>query len=272
MLQRGNECNFTFSLIGMNSKRKKDSSEEGMTFLEHLEEFRSRIIKALLALLIGFIITYFFTNYIIELLVQPFLQDDNSRLTLLAPTEGFIVKLKTAFLAGLILSSPVLFYQFWKFIAPGLYDKEKRFIFPVVAWSVVLFLIGAFFAYQMLPYAMRFFQSFATENVENFWSLNRYITFAIYLLLAFGLVFELPLVIYFAARIGLVSPPFLRKYRRHALIVLLLLSALVTPPDVITQIILALPLIVLYEFSIFLAVIAVKRGKKSPDNKEQEAN
>ncbi|NQS97261.1 MAG: twin-arginine translocase subunit TatC [candidate division Zixibacteria bacterium] len=249
----------------MGKGKDKSGSEEGMTFLEHLEELRSRIIISLLALLIGFILTYFFTPYIIEFLIQPFLTGGESQLTLLAPTEGFMVKLKTAFLAGLMLSSPVLFYQFWRFISPGLYEKEKRFIFPVVGWSVLLFFVGAVFAYHILPFAMRFFQSFAMENVVNYWSLNRYITFAIYLLLAFGLVFELPLVIYFAARMGLVTPPFLRKYRRHAIIILLVLSALVTPPDIITQVILVIPLVVLYEISVFLAVIAVKKRDQATE-------
>ena len=249
----------------MGKGKDKSGSEEGMTFLEHLEELRSRIIISLLALLIGFTLTYFFTPYIIEFLIQPFLKGGESQLTLLAPTEGFMVKMKTAFLAGLMLSSPVLFYQFWRFISPGLYEKEKRFIFPVVGWSVLLFFVGAVFAYHILPFAMKFFQSFAMENVVNYWSLNRYITFAIYLLLAFGLVFELPLVIYFAARMGLVTPSFLRKYRRHAIIILLVLSALVTPPDIITQVILVIPLVVLYEISVLLAVIAVKKRDQATE-------
>ena len=254
----------------MVEKKDKSGSEEGMTFLEHLEELRSRIIKSLSALSLGFICTYFFTPHIIDFLIQPFLAGGDSQLTLLAPTEGFMVKLKTAFLAGLMLSSPVIFYQFWGFVSPGLYEKEKRFILPVVAWSVLLFFVGAVFAYHVLPFAMRFFQSFATEEVVNYWSLNRYITFAIYLLLAFGIVFELPLVIYFAARMGLVTPAFLRKYRRHAIILLLILSALVTPPDMITQVILVVPLIILYEISILLAIMAVKKRERSIEGNKDE--
>ena len=232
-----------------------------MSFIEHLEELRSRLIKSLAAVLVGFIAAYFVSGYIIDFLNRPFLELSDAQLTLLAPTEGFMVKLKTAFLASLALSSPVIFYQFWKFVAPGLYQKEKRFILPVVCWSVLLFLLGGIFAYHVLPFAMRFFHSFAGGGVENFWSLSKYITFVTYLLLAFGLVFELPLVIYFAARMGLVTPAFLRKKRRHAIILLLVLSALVTPPDVFTQAVLALPLVILYEVSIFLAVIAVKKRK-----------
>lgn len=247
----------------MSEAKPNSQSEGGMTFLEHLEELRSRIIKSLIALLIACIASYFFASYIIEFLTLPFTASGDSQLTLLAPTEGFMVKLKTAFLAGIVVSSPVIFYQFWKFVAPGLYEKEKRLVLPVVCWSVLLFLLGAAFAYHVLPFAMRFFQSFATEDVENFWSLGRYITFVTYLLLAFGAVFELPLIIYFAARMGLVTPKFLRKKRRHAIITLLILSALVTPPDVFTQAVLALPLAILYEISIFLAVVAEKKHAKS---------
>ena len=243
----------------MSDADKKNGEETELTFLEHLEELRIRIIRALLALTAGFLLTYYFTPRIIDFLIQPFLAFDTSHLTLLAPTEGFLVKLKTSFLAGLVVSSPMIFYQFWKFVAPALYENERRFIFPVVSWSVVLFFTGGIFAYHVLPFAMKFFQSFAMENVENFWSLSKYITFVTYLLLAFGLVFELPLVLYYAARMGLVTKVFLRQKRRHALITLLVLSALITPPDIFTQIVLALPLALLYEISILLAGIAEKR-------------
>jgi len=248
----------------MSEKNNNNTGSQPMTFIEHLEELRSRLIKSLLAVFIAFIAAYIVSGRIIEFLSRPLLAFQDSHLTLLAPTEGFLVRLKTAFLASLILSSPVVFYQFWKFVAPGLYQNEKRFILPVVGWSVLLFLVGGLFAYQILPYAMRFFHSFAGGGVENFWSLSSYITFVTYMLLAFGLVFELPLVIYFAARMGLVTPQFLRRKRRHAIVILLIIAALVTPPDVFTQMVLALPLIVLYEASILLAAIAIKKRKKIP--------
>jgi len=247
----------------MPEEQKNPSGNGGMTFIQHLEELRSRLIKALIALLIGFIAAYFFTQYIIEFLTIPFSANANSQLTLLYPTEGFMVKLKTAFLAGLIVASPAIFYQFWNFIAPGLYEKEKKFVIPVVIWSVLLFLIGAVFAYHILPFAMRFFQSFASDFAGNYWSLGKYITFVTYLLLGFGLVFELPLVIYYAARMGLVTPDFLRKKRRHAIITLLVISALITPPDIFTQLALVLPLTILYEISILLAVTAYKKHRKA---------
>ncbi len=254
----------------MSEDKTKTGADEGMSFIEHLEELRSRIIKSIIALFVGFVITYFFTSDIIELLTLPFKAGGNAQLTLLAPTEGFMVQLKTAFLAGLVVSSPVIFYQFWKFIAPGLYEKEKHYVLPIVFWSVLLFFIGAVFAYHILPFAMKFFQSFATDDVGNFWSLGKYITFVTYLILAFGIVFELPLILYFSAKMGLVTPEFLRKKRRHAIIILLLLAALVTPPDVFTQLVLVIPLILLYEISIFLTVIAVKQRKKSTDNSVED--
>ena len=246
--------------------KEKEAGKE-LTFLEHLEELRIRLIKAIAALFIGFILTYFVSSYLIEFLIRPFETFSDSHLTLLAPTEGFLVKLKTSFLAGLVISSPVIFYQFWKFLAPGLYENEKKFIFPVVTWSVVLFITGGAFAYQILPFAMRFFQSFAMENVENFWSLSRYVTFVTYLLLAFGAVFELPLILYYAARMGLVTPDFLRKKRKVAIVILLVLAAIITPPDVFTQVVLALPLVILYEISILLSAAASRKYLKSSKSK-----
>jgi sec-independent protein translocase protein TatC len=237
-------------------------NEGGMTFLEHLEELRSRIIKSAIALFIGFVLSYFFTSYIIEFLVKLLAQSDRVRIILTAPTEGFLVKIKVAFLSGIVVSSPAIFYQLWKFIAPALYEKERKVIIPVVIWSVMLFLTGGIFAYRMTPYAMSFFQSFALDNVENLWSLSKYISLVTYMILAFGVVFELPLVIYYIARMGLVTPKFLREKRRHAYIIILIIAAIVTPPEVITQIILSAPLIVLYEISIFLAMIAVRKREK----------
>ncbi|MBC8204258.1 MAG: twin-arginine translocase subunit TatC [FCB group bacterium] len=233
----------------------------GMTFWEHLEELRSRLIKAIISLGIAFVTAYIFASYILDFLTAPFIVSGGTHLALLAPTEGFMVKLKTAFLGAIVLAAPMVFYQIFRFVAPGLHEHERRMTLPVVLWLTVSFFIGGMFAYHVLPYAMKFFQSFAGEGVENFWSLGKYISFVTYMLLGFGLVFELPLVIYFAARLGLVTPQFLRRNRRYAIIILLAASALVTPPDVITQIILAIPLIILYEISIFLAAAAIKKSK-----------
>ena len=250
------------------SKSQSENRKE-LTFLEHLDELRSRLIKAVLILSAGFLVCYFFTSAILDFLLEPFKNSGSSHLTLLTPTEGFLVKLKVALLAGLVVSSPGIFYQFWKFIAPGLYEKERRMIFPVVFWSVVLFLIGAYFCYWMLPFALAFFQSFAMENVENFWSLSKYLSLVTFMLLAFGLVFELPLIIYYAARMGLLTPEFLRKKRRHAIVILLIIAAIVTPPDIFTMLMLSGPLIILYEISIFLAVIAYKKRLKSAQKNKQ---
>lgn len=241
---------------------EKDDNEM-MSFWEHLDEFRSRVIKSLISLVIAFAIIYFFTPYIIDFITAPFYSEDNSRLTLLAPTEGFMVKLKTALLVAIVLAAPAIFYQIFGFVKPGLHKHERKLVVPVVLWSSVSFFIGAVFAYHVLPYAMNFFQSFAGDGVENFWSLGKYITFVTHMILGFGLVFELPLAIYFAARLGLVTPAFLRRKRRHAIIILLLAAALVTPPDLFTQVILVIPLVLLYEISIWLAAVAVKKRNRA---------
>jgi sec-independent protein translocase protein TatC len=202
---------------------------------------------------------YYFAPQIQELLLYPFQEEMGPRLALLAPAEGFIVRLKISFVAGLFASAPWIFYQLWKFVAPGLFDSEKKMVLPVVFFSSVLFLTGAVFAAYVIPMATQFFLSFTTEDVANYWSLGRFIDFELRLFVAFGVVFELPLLIYFLARFGIVTPTFLRTYRRHMYVVFLVGASLITPPDVFTQVFLAVPLVVLYEVSIFLAVIARKR-------------
>lgn len=241
---------------------QKQSGENELSFIDHLEELRIRIIRALLALLAGFIVMYFFAEDILSFLIAPFNLSTSSHLTLLAPLEGFMVNIKVAFIGGAVAASPVIFYQFWKFLAPALYENERKVIFPVVFWSVFLFAVGAAFAYWMLPLAMKFFQSFGADYAENMWSLSKYINLVTFLLFAFGLVFELPLILYYAARMGLVTPEFLRKKRKHAIIILLIIAAVVTPPDVMTQIILSVPLITLYEISILLSGIAAKKHRR----------
>ncbi|MBU0518941.1 twin-arginine translocase subunit TatC [bacterium] len=231
-----------------------------MTFWEHLEELRGRLFKAIIAVVAGMLIAYFFVPYIQEILIAQFFPGGSSTpLAFLAPTEGFVVKLKLSLVLGLIAASPIVFYHFWRFVAPGLYPKEKGFVMPVVLTSTVSFLTGAVFSIFILPHATNFFLSFAVGGIENTWSFGKYIDLVVRMMLAFGLVFELPLIIYFLVRLGIVSPAFLRKHRRYAIIILLVLSAVISPPDIFTMVVLAIPLTLLYELSIIIAVVAHKK-------------
>jgi len=238
-----------------------DLKSKMMGFLDHLEELRVRLLRAFLILVIGTAVCLVFSERLIGFLTRWF-EPGRGSLALLYPTEGFVVRLKTALVAGIFLTSPFWFAQVWGFISPGLYRDEKRVVVPVVFTCSGAFLLGAAFGYRILPIAINYFQSLTTPGVEVTWSLGRYIDFSLRLLLAFGLVFELPLIIYAAAQLGIVTPRVLRNYRRHAIIGILVVSAVITPPDIFTQIVLAVPLIALYEAGILTAVLAERKQRR----------
>lgn len=228
--------------------------------LDHLEDLRIRLVRAVLILGIGTAVCLVFSEFLLRFIIGRFSAGGEPYLALLYPTEGFVVRLKIAFVAGLFLTSPLWFYQLWGFLSPGLYKREKRIIVPLIFASSGTFMIGAVFGYWILPLAAQYFKSLAPADVAVYWSLGRYIDFALRMIVAFALVFELPLVIYAAARLGIVNPAQLRKYRRYAIIAVLIAAALITPPDLFTQIVLAIPLIILYEAGIIMAVIAEKKN------------
>jgi sec-independent protein translocase protein TatC len=230
-----------------------------MSFWDHLEELRKRLIISILFVIAGFFIASFFVAQIQNFLIDSFFPSQVTPLAYLKPTEGFVVSLKLALVCGLILATPGVLYQFWRFVAPGLYPKERRMILPVVLTSTVSFLVGILFSFFVLPYATNFFLSFGAGKIQNVWSFGSYITFITQLMLAFGLVFEMPLIIYFLVRLGVVSPQTLRKQRRYAIIIILIIAAIITPPDIFTMTMIAVPMIVLFELSILIASITLKK-------------
>ena len=246
------------------------NEEEKIPFTSHLEELRSRLIKCFIAIGVGFAASYGFKEILFDILVRPLVQvmDQSDHLIFTGLPEAFFTYLKVSLLSGLILGSPVIIYQFWMFVAPGLYAKEKRLMLPIVFLSTIFFVGGAFFGYFIVfPYGFKFFLGFASETIRPLPSMREYLSFASKLLLAFGLVFELPLIITFLAKLGIVSVSFLKKNRKYAILLFFVCAAILTPPDVVTQIMMALPLLILYEISIIGAKIF---GKKKPaeDNKE----
>jgi len=235
-----------------------------LPFTVHLEELRKRLITSFIAVGIGFILSYGFKEYLFKILVHPLVKvmKPGDSLIFTGLPEAFFTYLKVAFLAGLMVAAPVIIYQFWMFVAPGLYDREKRLMLPIVFLSSIFFIGGALFGYFIVfPWGFKFFLGFATETIRPMPSMKEYLGFSAKLLLAFGLVFELPLVITFLARLGIVSVDFLKKNRKYALLLFFVGAALLTPPDVVTQIMMALPLMVLYEISIIGARVF---GKKAP--------
>jgi len=245
--------------------------EDKIPFTAHLEELRQRLIVCFIAVGIGFVLAYGFKEKLFQILTRPLISvmqtGDNMIFTGLP--EAFFTYLKVAFLAGIMLAAPVIIYQFWMFVAPGLYHKEKRLLVPIVLLSSIFFIGGALFGYFIVfPFGFKFFLGFATDSIRPLPSMKEYLAFAAKLLLAFGLVFELPLIITFLAKLGLVSVDFLKKNRKYALLLFFVFAAILTPPDVVTQIMMALPLMVLYEISIIGARIFGKKEsiqEASPD-------
>ena len=238
-------------------------------FTEHLGELRDRLIRAFIAVGIGFVIAYFFKEKLFEILTAPLIiaMGDNttSKMIFTGLPEAFFTYLKVSLLTGIIAATPVIFYEFWMFITPGLYRTEKKYLLPIVILSVFFFLLGSSFGYFIVfPYGFKFFLGFATQTIHAMPSMKEYLSFAAKMLLAFGFVFELPLVLTFMARMGLVSVSFLKKNRKYALLLFFVGAALITPPDVVTQVMMALPLMILYEISIIGAKIFGK--KKVVDN------
>ncbi len=251
-----------------------ESSRSQMTFLDHLSELRMRLTRCCIAVGVGFLACYGFSKQLFELLMRPLVEviPPESKLIFTALPEAFFTYIKIALVAGVLLTSPFLFYQIWCFIAPGLYEEERKHLLPVAFFSGLFFVTGASFGYYVVfPFAFEFFMSFATEIIQPMPSLKEYLSFALKLLFAFGLVFELPLFIFFLARLGIVTAQMLRKFRKYAIILSFIISAILTPPDVISQTLMAGPLLVLYEVSIFVAKYFGKKTKAEKEAEEKAA-
>ena len=247
--------------------------DEKLPFTSHLEELRRRLITVFIAVGVGFVLSFGFKERLFTILVQPLIKvmKEGETLIYTGLPEAFFTYLKVAFLSGLIVASPIILYQFWMFVAPGLYKNERRMMMPIVLLSSFFFVGGALFGYFIVfPWGFKFFLGFATDTIRPLPSMKEYFGFSAKLLLAFGLVFELPLVLTFMAKLGIVSVDFLKKNRKYALLLFFAGAAILTPPDVITQIMMALPLMVLYEISIIGAKIFGKK-KAAPEEAKQEA-
>jgi sec-independent protein translocase protein TatC len=242
--------------------KKKPRDEKRMSFLDHLEELRWRILKSLAAIILFSIVAYLFSEHLLNLLTRPVPAD--VQLIFTAPTGAFLVSIKVAIIFGLLASLPVIFYQVWAFVSPGLEETEIKMAVVVVTSATICFLLGFAFAYFIiLPFGLRFLFSFQTSYLTPMPDISSYVGFAGRLFIAFGIVFELPLLSFLLSKMGLLRPDFLRKWRRYAIAVIFILAAILTPPDVITQILLAIPLILLYELSVWISA-ATTRKKKYP--------
>src|SRR5712691_6146900 len=232
-----------------------------MPLTAHLEELRWRIVRATIAIGIAFALCYGFSERLFAVLVRPLvaLRPDQALVIGTGVTEAFFTKLKVSFIAALFLSSPVIFFQAWRFVAPGLYDSEKRLAVPFSLAATLFFVFGASFCYELVfPVGFRFFLAeYASIGVAPQIRISEYLSFAARMLLAFGVTFELPVVTFFLARIGVVTHRTLLGAGRYAIVVIFIVAAVLTPgPDVASQLLMAAPLLVLYGLSIGVAYVA----------------
>jgi sec-independent protein translocase protein TatC len=244
-------------------------------FTAHLDELRRRLITCAIAVGVGFVVSYGFRKQLFDILMAPLTAAMRSGDTLIYTNlpEAFFTFLKVSLIAGLMVASPVIIYQFWMFIAPGLYDREKKLLAPIIFLSSFFFVAGSLFGYFIVfPWGFKFFLSFATETIRPMPSMKEYLSFSSKLLLAFGLIFELPLVLTFMARLGLVTVSFLKKNRKYAVLLFFVGAAILTPPDVVTQIMMALPLMLLYEISILGAKLFGKKPAAVDDDAQTAAS
>ena len=239
------------------------SKPEGgmMTITGHLSELRTRIIRSVLALCLGFGVCYFFQEDIFSLLL---VHAEGLQLITVSPAELFMEGLKTAFFAGLFVSSPVILYQLCAFLWPGLRDNERRYLFIGLIIGAGLFMLGTLFAYfAVIPGALSFLTGLNISGVKPMFTLNNYMSFVWTFIVLFGLAFQVPVLLSLFALIGLVRPESLRSKRKFCVLIIFIVSAILTPPDVVSQILMAVPLLVLYEIGIWGAQISSRYRQKN---------
>jgi len=242
-----------------------------MPVVDHLEELRRRIIYVLIGIITGIILSLVFIKYIIIFLKAP-IADSGIKLYYFKPYEKITAYLKISFFLGLIINIPFLLYHLTAFILPALYKNERKFYFLLIVFTGILFVIGAYFCYKIIaPISFKFLINFMSDDeVLPLWSIKDYFDMLMLFIFLTGIVFQMPLIMVLLARLGVVSGKFLAKYRRHAILAIFIIAAIVTPPDVVSQILVAIPMILLYEISIILARITSKRMEKRILQEENE--
>ncbi len=249
-------------------------SDEKMPITAHLEELRKRLIVCIIALIVGFTVSYFFKEQLFIFIIKPLEPHlpEGSKLQYISLPEAFLTYLKLCLFSALFLALPVILYELWLFIAPGLFEKEKKYIVPFVLFSMIFFLSGASFCYFIVfPFVFKFFMAFSNESLHAMPTIRQYLAFSTRLLFAFGLVFEMPIFFFFLGRIGLVNYKTLAKQRRIAIVLIFLTAALLTPPDVISQTMLAGPLMILFELSLQIVRLTGKKPQEDAQKKETPA-
>lgn len=235
-----------------------------MTITEHLEELRKVLLVSLAALAVATVITYFgFRSQLLSLLTRP-VKELGVSLVYITPAEAFFTSIKMSFLAAIFLALPVILWEVWSFILPALHPHERRWVYIVMPFSLIFFFGGIVFGYSVvLPVALRFLLVTASEGFQPLITISRYLGFLTTFVLPFGVIFQLPLVVMLLTRLGLVSPQFLARNRKLAVLVIMVIAAVITPtPDVVSQLLLGLPMVLLYESSIWLSYLVRRKQEK----------
>ncbi len=242
-----------------------------MPLTEHLRELRIRLIRSIIAFLLASGVSFYFSRYVFEFLKSPVVKSyPEVELITLSPTEPLFILIKISLAVGLILASPVILFEIWRFVEPALYPNEKRLFVPLLLSSIILFAMGAAFAFVVvLPMALKFLLGlgFSQLTATPYLSVNLYISFVLKMLVAFGIAFEMPIFLFMLQRAGLVTDKQLKKFRRYFIVVAFLVGALIAP-DVSTQVLMAIPLLVLYEVSILLGKLASPKKEKAIERVE----
>jgi sec-independent protein translocase protein TatC len=226
-----------------------------MTFLDHLEELRKRIFYSLIALVAAAVVGFFFSQRVLDLITRPV-----PSLVFLAPAEAFVVQLKVALVTGLFIAAPVIFYQFWRFVRPALQKHEVKYIASAVVVSSVLFVAGVAFAYLVVvPVAMKFLLGFETPKLHAMISISEFVGTVGAFLLACGVIFQIPVIMFFLTKLGVVTPKLLMKNQRIAVVLVFIVAAILSPPDVFSQVLMAIPLLVLFELGVLASFLAQAR-------------
>ncbi len=244
----------------LESEEKHSNSGE-MSFLEHLEEFRWRILYLLIGVILGTIVSWIFIDFLIDQVLLIPAKKAEINLQNLRPFGQLFLYFQVAVIGGLILTIPNVFYQIWKFISPALKGNEKKYVSAIVFFSSLCFISGIVFAYfVMLPLTLAFAGKFGTTAIENNFAIDEYFSIIISVMLAAGVIFELPMLSFFLSKIGILTPSFMRKFRRHSIVGILIVAAVLTPgTDPLAQVLLAIPLVLLYEISIFVSKFSQKK-------------
>ena len=225
-----------------------------MPIIEHLRELRTRLIRAAIALTVGFIVAYFFADQLFAALTLPIRQVSHDKLLLIGTGvgEAFFTKIKVSLIAGLFVASPAVFYEIWKFIAPGLYQSERKMAFPFIVFATIFFISGGYFCWAVVfKIGYRFFlEQYSSIGVTPTLRISEYLAFSAKLMLAFAITFEMPIFAFFLTRLGLIDYKMMIKQFRYAILIIFVISAALTPPDMVSQFLLAIPLLILYAISV----------------------